>query len=147
MFRAAVIYAPAALQVVAERISAALNRKRFQVSVKPAEQASIPDLAAADLVLLGSSAQAHAQAGAALPVEFAELLRALSGINLAGRVGGIFAAGSDAPLAAWKKALQDSDLRVDENLLRCDQADAQALRGWVAKLARQVEEQARGHAD
>jgi flavodoxin len=145
MFRAAVIYAPAALQAVAERISAALDRKRFQVSVKPAEQASIPDLAAADLVLLGSSAQA--QAGAPLPVEFAELLRALSGINLAGRVGGIFAAGSDAPLAAWKKALQDSDLRVDENLLRCDQADAQALRGWVVELARQVEELARGHAD
>ena len=141
MFRAAVIYAPAALEAVAERISASLDRKRFQVSLKPAEQASIPDLAAADLVLLGSSAKGRA----ALPSEFAEILRALSGINLAGRVAGVFAAGGDAPLAAWKKALKDSGIRLEaENLLQSDGADPKALSGWVAGLVRQVEELARG---
>ena len=145
MFRAAVIYAPSSREDVAERISASLDRKRFRVSVKPAGQASIPDLAAADLVLLGSSAQA--QGRAALPAEFAEILRALSGINLAGRVAGIFAAGGDAPLAAWKKALKDCGIRLDDNLLRVDGADPKALSGWVGGLARQVEELARGHAD
>ncbi len=140
MLRAAVIYAPAALQPAAERISASLDRKRFQVSVKPAGESGAPDLAAADLVLLGSSAQGRA----ALPQEFAEILRALAGINLAGRVAGVFAEGSDAPLAAWKKALRDSGIRLAENLLRCDEADAGTLSGWVGGLARQVEEQARG---
>jgi flavodoxin len=141
MFRAAVIYAPAALEAAAERISASLDRKRFQVSVKPAYQATIPDLAAADLVLLGSSAQGRA----ALPQEFAEILRALAGINLAGRVAGIFAAGSDAPLAAWKKALKDSGILLQpENLLRTDGADPKAMSAWVGGLARQVEELARG---
>ncbi len=140
MLRAAVIYAPAALQTVAERIAASLERKRFQVNLKPAGQASIPDLAAADLVLLGSSAQGRA----ALPAEFAEILRALSGINLAGRVGGVFAAGSDAPLTAWKKALKDCGIRLEENLLRCDVAEAQALSAWVEGLARQAEELAGG---
>ena len=140
MFRAAVIYAPSSLEDVAERISTSLDRKRFRVSVKPAGQASIPDLAAADLVLLGSSAQGRA----ALPAEFAEIARALSGIDLSGRVAGVFAAGSDAPLAAWKKALKDSGLRLEENLLRCDGADSKTLGGWVAGLTRQVEEQARG---
>jgi flavodoxin len=139
MFRAAVIYAPAALEAAAERISASLDRKRFQVSVKPADQATIPDLAAADLVLLGSSVQGRG----ALPKEFAEILRALAGINLAGRVAGIFAAGSDAPLAAWKKALKDCGIRLEDKLLRSDGADPRALSAWVGGLARQVEELAR----
>jgi flavodoxin len=138
MFRAAVIYAPAALQAMAERIADSLDRQRFRVLVKPADQASIPDLAAADLVLLGSSAQGRA----ALPAEFAEIVRALSGIDLGGRVAGVFAAGSDAPLAAWKKALKDSGIRLEENLLRSDGADSKTLSGWVAGLTRQVEEQA-----
>jgi hypothetical protein len=141
MFRAAVIYAPAALQAAAERISASLDRKRFEVSVKKAGEATIPDLAAADLVVLGSSAQGRT----ALPGEFAEILRALAGINLAGRVAGVFAAGSDAPLAAWKKALKDSGILLPpENLLRSDGADSRALSAWVGDLARQVEELARG---
>jgi flavodoxin len=133
-----VIYAPAALQAAAERIADSLDRQRFRVLVKPADQASIPDLAAADLVLLGSSAQGRA----ALPAEFAEIVRALSGIDLGGRVAGVFAAGSDAPLAAWKKALKDSGIRLEENLLRSDGADSKTLSGWVAGLTRQVEEQA-----
>jgi flavodoxin len=141
MFRAAVIFAPAALGPLAEKIAASLDRKRFQVSVKPAAEASIPDLAAADLVLLGSSAQGRAS----LPPEFAEILRSLSGINLAGRVGGVFASGSDAPLAAWKKALKDCDLRLgQENLLRADDADAKALAAWIGDLTRQLEELAGG---
>jgi flavodoxin len=140
MFRAAVIYAPAALQSAAERIADSLDRQRFHVLVKPADQASIPDLAAADLVLLGSSAQDRA----ALPAEFAEIARALGGIDLSGRVAGVFAAGGDTPLAVWKKALKDSGIRLEENLLRSDGADAKALGGWLAGLTRQVEEQARG---
>jgi flavodoxin len=140
MLRAAVIYAPAALQAAAERVSASLDRKRFQVNVKPAGEAAAPDLAAADLVLLGSSAQGRA----GLPREFAEILRALEGINLAGRVAGVFAEGGDAPLAAWKKALRDSGIRLEESLLRSDEADSRTLSAWVGGLARQVEEQARG---
>jgi flavodoxin len=140
MLRAAVIYAPAALQAAAERVSASLDRKRFRVSVKPAGEAAVPDLAAADLVLLGSSAQGRA----ALPREFAEIVRALAGINLAGRVAGVFAEGSDASLAAWKKALRDSGIRLEESLLRSDQADPRALSAWVGGLTRQVEEQSGG---
>jgi flavodoxin len=140
MFRAAVIYAPAALQQEAERISASLDRKRFKVSLKAADQATVPDLAAADLVLLGSSAQGRS----GLPPEFAEILRALAGINLAGKIGGVFAEGSDAPLAAWKKALKDSGIRLEESQLRADGADAKTLSAWVGALARQVEELARG---
>jgi hypothetical protein len=141
MFRAAVIYAPAALRAAADRIAAALDRKRFKVSLKAAREASLPDLAAADLVLLGSSAQGRT----ALPQEFAEILRALPGVNLAGRVAGVFAEGSDAPLAAWKKALQDSGIRLEPgSLLRADGAVPGALSAWVGGLARQVEELAGG---
>jgi hypothetical protein len=71
-------------------------------------------------------------------------VRALSGIDLSGRVAGVFAAGGDTPLAVWKKALKDSGIRLEENLLRSDGADAKVLGGWLAGLTKQVEEQARG---
>jgi flavodoxin len=137
MLRAAVIYAPAELGPVAEKVAGALDRKRFQVVLKPAAQAAVSDLAAADLVLLGSAPQGRG----ALPQDFAEILRSLAGINLAGRVGGVFASGGEAPLAAWKKALKDCELRLGpESFLRVEGADARALSGWTGDLARQLDE-------
>ena len=140
MFRVAVIYAPAELGTVAEKIAGLLDHKRFQVALKPAAEAAVADLSAADLVLLGSSPQGRG----ALPQDFAEILRALAGINLAGRVGGVFASGGDASLAAWKKALKDCELRLGpESFLRADGADASALAGWIGGLTRQLEEPGR----
>ena len=139
MFRAAVLFAPAAVRPLAEKVAALLDRKRFRTALKPASEASVTDFSASDLVLLGSSAQARS----GLPAEFAGILRALTGINLAGKVAGVFASGSDAPLAAWKKALKDSEIRLEqENLLRADTADSKALAAWVGRLAGQLAENA-----
>ncbi len=139
MFRAAVLFAPDGLRPLAEKVVALLDRKRFRTALKPASEAAVTDFSAADLVLLGSSAQGRS----GLPPEFAEILRSLAGINLAGKVAGVFASGSEAPLAAWKKALRDSDIRLEEgNLLRADTADSRALAAWVRRLAGQLSEKA-----
>ena len=142
MFRAAVLYAPEgdAMRSLAERIAGGLDRKRFAVTVKAASAAAVSDLAAADLVLLGSEPKGRT----ALHPDYSELARALAGINLAGRVAGLFAAGGDAPLAALKKALKDTDIQLEpEGLLRADQADARRLSAWLAGLAAQLDKTTR----
>lgn len=137
MFRAVVLYAPAgdAMRSLAERIAGGLDRKRFAVKVKAASAAAVSDPTAVDLVLLGSEPKGRT----ALHPDFSELVRALAGINLAGRVAGLFAAGGDAPLAALKKALKDTDIHLEpEGMLRADQADARRLSAWLAGLAAQL---------
>mgnify|MGYP000066165156 CR=1 FL=1 len=139
MLRAAVIYAPdeAPMRDLAQRVAAALDRGRFVVVVKPAAQAAIPDLAASDLVLLGSAAQG----AAAVHSDFAELLRALSGVNLAGRVAGLFSSGGEAALLALKKALKDTDIHLAaENLLPAGHArSGRRIAEWIALLTEQLE--------
>ena len=139
MFRAAVIYAPAGqpMQSLAERVAAALDRRRFAVTLKPAAQTTIPDLSASDLLLLGAAPEGKA----AVHPEFAELLRALAGINLAGRVAGLFTSAGEATLQALKKALKDTDvLLAPENLLSADEArGSKGLANWLGSLAGQLE--------
>jgi flavodoxin len=144
MFRAAVIYAPSGqpMKSLAERVAAALDRRRFAVTLKPAAQATIPDLSASDLLLLGAAPEGKA----AVHSEFAELLRALAGINLAGRVAGLFTSAGEATLQALKKALKDTDvLLAPENLLLADQArGSKGLAKWLGSLARQLESAVHG---
>ena len=144
MFRAAVIYAPASqpMQSLAERVAAALDRRRFAVNIKPASRASVPDLSASDLLLLGAAPEGKA----AVHPEFSELLRALSGINLAGRVAGLFTPAGEATLQALKKALKDTDVLLNpENLLSADEVrGAKGLAKWLGSLARQLESAAHG---
>jgi hypothetical protein len=144
MFRAAVIYAPAGqpMQSLAERVAAALDRRRFAVTLKPAAQAAIPDLSASDLLLLGAAPKGKA----AVHPDFAELLRALAGINLAGRVAGLFTPAGEATLRALKRALKDTDIRLEpENLLQADESQgSKELARWLGLLAGQLESAAHG---
>jgi flavodoxin len=144
MFRAAVIYASAdpTMVALAERVAASLDRRRFSVALKPAAQAAIPDLAASDLVLLGFAPQGRA----AVDVEFAELLRALSGVNLAGRVAGLFTTGGEGSLQPLKKALKDTDIHLTpESLLpEGETKGCRHIADWIARLVAQLESMARG---
>jgi len=143
MFRAAVIYAPAdgPVQALADRIAKSLAGSRIAVSLKPAASASISDLAACDLILLGCASQGKSP----IHSDFAEIVRALAGINLAGRVAGVFALASEAALLAWKKALKDTDIRLEpDNLLLAKKPEVRAkeLSAWDGQLAAQLEERA-----
>jgi hypothetical protein len=139
MFRVAVIYAPndEAMRSLAERIAGSLDRKRFTAKVKPAAKAAVSDLAAADLVLLGAAARGRGS----LHPDFTELARSLTGISLAGRVAGLFATEGEGPLAALKRALRDTDIRLDpDNSLRADLAAAGELASWLAGLGTQLDQ-------
>ena len=131
MYRAAIIYAPAddQIQQLVHRLEECFDRDSYEVEIKAAAQSTIPDLTAADLFLLGSLPEG----GDPIHPDFSEILRALEGITLAGRVGGLFSMDSEPTLEAFRQALN----------LRAGQLDPTVLGGWVAALTRQLEDQAR----
>ena len=145
MYRGVIIYAPETNQMdrLVARLRECFDRDRFKVEVKTAGQAAVPDLARADLFLLGSLPEGKDP----IHPDFAEILRALSGITLAGRVGGLFTVDSEATLAAFRRALQDCELALGDQHCRnfgAARLDAEPLETWVAGLVRQLESQTRG---
>jgi hypothetical protein len=110
MYQAAVIYAPASpeMDALTERIARELGQQSLKVVRKEAAQAIVPDLTAADLVLLGCAPQDRAP----IHQDFAEILRALGGMSLAGRTIGLFAVGDAGTLQAFEKALADCEVPV-----------------------------------
>ncbi|MBN1834686.1 MAG: hypothetical protein JW820_02485 [Spirochaetales bacterium] len=139
MYQAAVVYAPASpeMSAVTDRVVQQLRQERLKVVRKEASQASIPDLTAADLVVLGSAAQGK------VPIDrdFAEILRALKGISLAPRAVGVFALGSQETLDAFAKALADCEVALGPGqFLNLPPAGAQTadLGHWLGGLIEQV---------
>ena len=141
MYRGLIIYAPSQdpMEGLARRLGDCFDSKLFKVEIKSADQAAMPDLAAADLFLLGSLPSGDRP----IHPDFAEILRGLGGITLAGRVGGAFAVESEPTLSAFRRALQDCELALtDENFrnVRNMHGDSTDLDGWVAALTRQLED-------
>ena len=145
MYRAAIIYAPAEdrMQKLVRDLEECFDRDNFKVEIKAADRSTVADLTAADLFLLGSLPEG----GKEIHPDFSEILRALEGITLAGRVGGLFSVDSRPTIEIFRQALKDCELVLsDQNFLnlKTDQLGPAVLRGWVAALTRQLKDQARG---
>lgn len=145
MYRGLIVYAPSQdpMEGLARRLGDCFDRNLFTVQIKSADQAAMPDLTAADLFLLGSLPSGDQP----IHPDFAELLRGLGGITLAGRVGGVFAVESEPTLSAFRRALQDCELVLpDQNFrnVRDMHGDSTDLGGWVSALTRQLEDQHSG---
>jgi hypothetical protein len=141
--RAAVIHAAAdpRIQQLVGDLKGELAGMGCKVVVKQAAEAHTPDLAAADLVLLGSAPTAAAP----IHPDFSELLRALHGITLAGRVVGVFSLGADSTLAGFRSALRDCEVPLpDSCFLRVGgSAGAGDLAAWVRPLVERAGEAVR----
>jgi hypothetical protein len=138
--RAAVIHAaadPGMRQLVGD-LEGALVGMGCKVVAKQASQAHTPDLAAADLVLLGSAP------GGAAPIhpDFSELLRALRGMTLAGRVVGVFSLAADSPLQGFRLALQDCEVPLPDSCFFRGGGSAKAgeLAAWLRPLVERARE-------
>jgi hypothetical protein len=140
MYRGVIIYAPPeeTLERLVRRLAGCFSPERFDMATTRAEQAAIPDLTRSDIFLLASLPSG----GQAIHPDFSEILRALGGITLAGRVGGAFSVDSDETIRSFRKALQDCELELPEenfrNLSRRD-LESPELDGWVENLTRQLE--------
>jgi flavodoxin len=145
MYRGVIIYAPAGglMERLVRRLADCFDSERFKVATHSADQAEIPDLTGADLFLLASLPAGQQP----IHPDFAEILRALKGITLAGRVGGVLSIDSEPTVSAFRQALQDCELVLpDQNILTLssEQVESANLSAWVGALSGQLGDQARG---
>ncbi len=141
MFRAAIIYAPAdgLIKEAAAKIKDSIDGQKYSVTTLEAAGAAIPDLVAFDLVIFGSTGEGPHP----IHPDFTKLLRALEGVNLAGRVAAVFGPESRKTLTAFKKALQDSEITLKEdNLFFIDgprEPEKRLIKAWLKNLTDQLE--------
>ena len=134
MTRTVIIYAPdeEALRNPVEEMTDHLETNKHHVIVKTAKETHMPDLAAANIVLLGSKPSGSTP----LHPEFKEIVRALKGINLAGRTAGLFSCGEEGSIAAFQKALEDCNIDVcnHELHLREGKTDSGRIIEWLDQI-------------
>lgn len=132
MHNVLVLYAPdteGARRAVA-RVTDAFDASRFAVTARSAGASHIPHIAAADLVLFAT----EAGAAAGLPADWTELVRALAGVNLAARMGGILSLGRTKDAAGLRTALRDTDMSLFPEEPVLGKASEAELRAWVDAL-------------
>jgi hypothetical protein len=145
MYRGIIIYAPVeeTMEQLVRRLADCFDGNRFKVATCMAAQAAIPDLTRADVFLLASLPSGQQP----IHPDFAEILRALQGITLAGRVGGAVSVDSEATVRAFRQALQDCELALPvENFRSLSRENLQSsdLKAWINAITRQLEDPARG---
>ncbi len=93
-----------------EEIAASMDAGMFTAAVKPAREATIVDLACADLMVFGVQRVGASE----LPADFDELLRVGKGANLAGKSACLFSFGTEKPSPRLRKALRETDIALLE---------------------------------
>jgi flavodoxin len=136
MYNVLILWAPdsAETRKAAESVRAAFNEGRFKTILKKADESSIVDVAAADVVIFGLQKSGSAE----VPPEFSDLLRVFKGVTLAGRAAGVFSVGSEKASAKMKKSLKDTEVSLFEEdpLFSNDKPDkASEVSDWARKLA------------
>jgi hypothetical protein len=92
-------------------IKKVLEQWGWKTTMKPAEEARIPDLTPVDLMFFG------AEDSVSLPSSsYGELFRSLQGVNFAGRKGALFST-STGGVEALRKMVQDSELVLSRSPL------------------------------
>jgi flavorubredoxin len=122
-----------------EQVRSAFDPAAYAVTAKPAAGSLMPDLAGADLLVFGLQ---KAQ-GADAPAEYAELLRSLKGVNLAGRAAGVFSFGGEKASARLRKVLRDTSAAVaEEEPVFSDQKPTRQaeIEAWARQLSTSLQD-------
>jgi flavodoxin len=133
MVRAVILYAPKedAIVKTAGIMEKAFDKKVFSVKSTDAQTGSITSIAAADLIVVGTG---KGPSGPYHP-DFQEIVRALEGINLAGRVCAFFAVNSDQAIDEFRAAFKATGAKVfTEPLLVKSEPQADQVKSWIRKL-------------
>ena len=135
MYNVVVLWAPdsADNRRIVEMVARALEQTKVALRLKIASEATVADLTAADILVLGVQ---KVPAGDA-PQEFADLLRIFRGITLAGRTAGFFSMGTDRATQRLRKALRDTEVsQLDDDPLFTDQKPGAqpSVTDWAQKL-------------
>jgi flavodoxin len=135
MYNVVVLWAPdsADNRRIVDMVARALEQTKVELRLKTASEATIADLAAADIVVFGAQ---RVPAGEA-PAEYADLLRIFHGITLAGRTAGFFSMGTDKATVRLRKALKETEIQqLEDDPLFTDQKPGPqpSVTEWVQRL-------------
>jgi len=136
MFNVAIIYAPqkGELKELVKTIKDSFNPKNFKVIMKGASQAGIPDIAAAEILILA----ANSSGSSPIHSDFSEILRALKGVNLAGRLAGFCAVNTSDTLKSFKEVFNDSEAVIGPELFlsaRDAKTRKAEIKNWIEELS------------
>jgi len=135
MYNVLVLWAPdtAENRKLVEEVARALEQAKVTLKVKAAQEATIAEVNAADILVFGAQKTASTD----VPAEFSELLRIFKGISLAGRTAGFFSMGTEKATGRLRKALKDTEVaQSEEDPLFNDQkqGSSPAMTEWSEKL-------------
>lgn len=139
MLRVCILYAPdeIGLRRLAESLQKAFDHKKFILTVKGAAKANMADITAAQAVIFGC----RGLGSLAIHPDFAEFVRAFSGVNLSGRSAAIFMEKDTATYLEFAAALKDTDIALfDEPLLVTKTINQAELEAWVKRFIIFIEE-------
>ncbi len=136
MYNVLILWAPdsAETRKVVEVVRAAFNEGKYKTTVKKADESSIVDIAAADVVIFGLQKSSAAE----VPPEYSDLMRVFKGVTLAGRAAGVFSVGSEKASAKIRKSLKDTEVAIfEEDPLFSNEKSEKVseVTEWARKLA------------
>ncbi len=138
MYHIGVIYVPCDIekQRVIDIIRRATDSKKYDIRVKMAADAAMPDIAASDIIIFASDSSSDNP----INKDYSGIVRALKGINLSGRVAGIISFGTDDTVKAWQNVLEYTGITCHgESLVITDTIDEDNIRKWLKSLIRKYE--------
>jgi len=123
------------LKELTKKLNSFINDSLLEVRVKPAAETEVPHVCAADIIFFGSD-----ESGSTFGKgEFKELERAFAGINLAGKVAGLFSCSSTAAIDSLKEMLKSTGITIGgEPYLGCKKEDfgeeSERIKKWVNEV-------------
>ena len=135
MYNVLVLWAPdtAENRKLVDAVARTLEQAKVKVKVKGAQEATIAEVNAADIIVFGVQKTASVE----VPSEFSDMLRIFKGISLAGRTAGFFSMGTEKATGRLRKALKDAEINLfEEDPLFGDQKQnsSSVLSVWSEKL-------------
>ena len=130
---------------VIEAVTGAFNAAMLAPLAKKVIEASITDITASEIVVLGTQKTNSSD----IPPDYSEFLRVFKGVTLAGRTAGLFSMGSEKSTGRLRKALKDTEIStMEEDPLFSDPKSGAApeIAAWVKKLVAFHQESKNAHA-
>ena len=138
MYHIGIIYVPCDIekQRAIDIIKRAIDLKKYDIRVKLAADAAMPDIAASDIIIFASDSSSSNP----INEDYSEIVRALKGINLSGRLAGIISFGTDDTAETWQNVLKCTGITCyEESLIITDTIDENNIRKWLKSLIRKYE--------
>jgi len=139
MCKVVILYAPDEkfINETANNIATVFNKGKCHTTVKSANQTKIPDITASDIIIFGPNTKEKKT----VHPDYKEIIRAFTGINLAGRIAGFFTFGGNESINSFKEILHDTDISLYEpNFLIENNNDPDILMKWVKNIITQYKD-------